>query len=811
MGTKALKPARDIGFHHNDIAYQPENPASDPMQAARIGPFAKMHGECGNGAPSCAFAPQLSFTSKGVRMRRLINTTTILSLALYVVPPFAAQAQDLQKVNVGDKEVICLPNKAAACPDGAFCVIAKNPNNCQTNAEKAVAEGKASAGASADATATADPSATDQAASDQAMADKLAADNEAAAKAAAADQAAAEKAAADKAAADQAAADQAAADQAAAAKKAAADQLAADQAAAEKAAADKAAAADAAAADATASGTATADATTTQPVTTPPVMNPDRKTVTVKGVTVICLPNKAASCGDGEICVVAPKTAHCEDLATKKVGKMTEAEIAAAGGASVGAATTGGATDGTMATATADVTANAQANAQTDAAADPNAALTPEQKAAKKAAAKKAREEQAAMDAASIAAAKKAQEEAAKAAAADPNLKPVEAPVPDAKAVQTLETVLDAPAVADPSDPSQAPEVAAAAGESTDLTKAPTEQTAPKDAQVTTETVTEADTRTSAENFTAAPATVAPGKKSGLSDLEKVGLVALGALAIGAMLKGNKEVVSNTGDRVVVRQPDGTYQVYKDDNALLREPGNKVTTQSFKDGSTRTIVVREDGSQIVTVRDASGRVLQRIAYDRDGRGTVLIDDLQPEQRVDVTRLPRSQPQGNLIEIDQSDAAMRAELASANAADYGQKFSLRQIRTIAEVRYLAPTINVNNITFETGSAAILPSEAKKLNKLGSFITQMIRTNPGEVFLIEGHTDAVGSAASNLALSDRRAESVAKALTEYFQVPPENLVVQGYGESELKIDSAGDERANRRVAVRIITPLLRQSSN
>jgi outer membrane protein OmpA-like peptidoglycan-associated protein len=96
-------------------------------------------------------------------------------------------------------------------------------------------------------------------------------------------------------------------------------------------------------------------------------------------------------------------------------------------------------------------------------------------------------------------------------------------------------------------------------------------------------------------------------------------------------------------------------------------------------------------------------------------------------------------------------------------------------------------------------------------LGALITQLIDANPNEVFLIEGHTDAVGSAASNLALSDRRAESVAKALTEYFEVPPENLVVQGYGESELKIETLGDERANRRVALRIVTSLLRQGAN
>ena len=114
------------------------------------------------------------------------------------------------------------------------------------------------------------------------------------------------------------------------------------------------------------------------------------------------------------------------------------------------------------------------------------------------------------------------------------------------------------------------------------------EGTLPADAEpaeeaiVTTEVVTEADARDSTEEFEAAPVTVAPGKKTGLSDFEKVGLLALGALAIGAMINGNKQVVSNSGDRVVVRQPDGTYQVYKDDNALLREPGSTVRTETFR-------------------------------------------------------------------------------------------------------------------------------------------------------------------------------------------------------------------------------------
>lgn len=765
-------------------------------------------------------------------MKRLINSTTIIAMALYVVPPFAAQAQEPLTAMVGDTQVICLPNKEAACPEGALCVVAKTQEKCQTKAEAAVAKGAAASKGATEQTST-EQQAADQAAADKAAAEKAAADQ------AAADKAAAEKAAAEKAAADQAAAEKAAADKAAA-EKAAADQKAADQ------------------------NTAAGDATAA-PVEAPAVAAPQAfPTVTVNGTEVICLPTKAEVCPEGATCVVAAKKARCETLAQKKLGGQTAADQTAADQTTTQPATTEPATtepatapqtgtdqntadqtqpatDANTAPATDANTAQAEApavaapeayqtvevNGSTVICLPTKADICPEgatcvvaakkarcetlvqKKLADKAAeAEKLAAEQKAMDQKAIEDAKKAQEAAAAAAAADPNLKPVEAPVPDQQAVQTLQQVLQTPATGDQAVPEgRAPEAAA---EVTDLTTPPAEQPAPKDAKVTTETVTEADTRSSAQDFAAAPVTVAPGKKSHLSDLEKAGLVALGALVIGTMINNSKqEVVQNTGDRVVVRQDDGSYQVYKDDNSLLREPGSKVTTQTFNDGSTRTIVTRQDGTQISTIRDASGRVLQRVAYDRSGRPTVLIDDLKPEERVDVSRLPIPRYDSNRISVDNpTDAELRAALAAAQAEDLGQKFSLRQIRTIERVRYLAPTIDVRDITFETGSAAIQPTEAKKLNKLGTFISGLIRKNPNEVFLIEGHTDAVGSAAYNLALSDRRAESVAKALTEYFGVPPENLVVQGYGESELLVDTQGDERANRRVAVRIITPLLRQ---
>src|SRR5262249_40338458 len=83
---------------------------------------------------------------------------------------------------------------------------------------------------------------------------------------------------------------------------------------------------------------------------------------------------------------------------------------------------------------------------------------------------------------------------------------------------------------------------------------------------------------------------------------------------------------------------------------------------------------------------------------------------------------------------------------------------------------------------------------------------IERSAGEVFWIEGHTDAVGNDTDNLSLSDRRAESAATLLTQQFGVPAENLTSQGYGAQFLKEQTPGPSRINRRVTVRRITPLL-----
>ncbi len=134
------------------------------------------------------------------------------------------------------------------------------------------------------------------------------------------------------------------------------------------------------------------------------------------------------------------------------------------------------------------------------------------------------------------------------------------------------------------------------------------------------------------------------------------------------------------------------------------------------------------------------------------------------------------------------------------------YTLDEVLHNEQVRAYQPRIDLDTITFDFGSATIGVDQMQSLFALGQAMEDIIAENPDEVYLIEGHSDAVGSNYDNLILSDKRAEAVAVALSQNFDIPPENLVTEGYGEQYLKVPTQAAERQNRRATVRRLTDLL-----
>jgi outer membrane protein OmpA-like peptidoglycan-associated protein len=71
--------------------------------------------------------------------------------------------------------------------------------------------------------------------------------------------------------------------------------------------------------------------------------------------------------------------------------------------------------------------------------------------------------------------------------------------------------------------------------------------------------------------------------------------------------------------------------------------------------------------------------------------------------------------------------------------------------------------------------------------------------GSTFVVAGHTDAIGGEAYNQDLSERRAETIKRYLTDKFGIAGTDLVAVGYGKTKPKDPSAPMDPVNRRVQV------------
>jgi outer membrane protein OmpA-like peptidoglycan-associated protein len=275
--------------------------------------------------------------------------------------------------------------------------------------------------------------------------------------------------------------------------------------------------------------------------------------------------------------------------------------------------------------------------------------------------------------------------------------------------------------------------------------------------------------------------------------------------------EGDRLLIEEPG-RVIIQQGGQTIIRHNEDDRFRWQAQNVHIERRGAD--MVTVFERPDGSRVYTVTDESGRLLRRYRRLPDGREIIIIDNRYtgpPQPFGFVVDLPPP-----VIRIPRERYIVDDEYARPDDIDYAlwaapvdyidRPYTLDEIRYSVSLRERMPRVDLNTVTFDTGSWEMTPDQVERLAVIADGINRAIAANPSEVFLIEGHTDAIGSDIDNLSLSDRRAESVALVLSQQFAVPPENLTTQGYGAHYLKVPTPGPERANRRVTVRRITPLL-----
>jgi outer membrane protein OmpA-like peptidoglycan-associated protein len=284
---------------------------------------------------------------------------------------------------------------------------------------------------------------------------------------------------------------------------------------------------------------------------------------------------------------------------------------------------------------------------------------------------------------------------------------------------------------------------------------------------------------------------------------------------------GRRTVIQEPGNRLIIRQ-DNKVVIRHDDAERFRRGGRDVKSERRPDGATETFYVRPDGVRVVTLVDGSGRIVRRYRRGPDGRERNIIDNrrfygtavaigigavglaVALNLARPVVTIPRERyivDYGRASDDDLYDTLMAPPVENLERA-----YSLEEVRENYLLRDRMRRIDLDAIIFEFGAWQVSPDQYPQLERIARAMLRVLERNPDEVFLVEGHTDLVGSDVDNLSLSDRRAEAVAEVLSETFGVPPENLVTQGYGKQYPKVDTLAAEPLNRRVAIRRIGPLM-----
>ncbi len=152
-----------------------------------------------------------------------------------------------------------------------------------------------------------------------------------------------------------------------------------------------------------------------------------------------------------------------------------------------------------------------------------------------------------------------------------------------------------------------------------------------------------------------------------------------------------------------------------------------------------------------------------------------------------------EPQGSLDITPAADTSYTLTCAGAAGTTTTSAASVVVAAPKPAAKLCSPT--VLDIKFDTNKSNIKPQYYDELKKLGDFLVEY----PKAKGVIEGHTDSAGKKASNMKLSQRRAESVRTYLIKTFNIAPERITAKGYGPTKpiASNKTAAGKQKNRRI--------------
>jgi outer membrane protein OmpA-like peptidoglycan-associated protein len=177
-----------------------------------------------------------------------------------------------------------------------------------------------------------------------------------------------------------------------------------------------------------------------------------------------------------------------------------------------------------------------------------------------------------------------------------------------------------------------------------------------------------------------------------------------------------------------------------------------------------------------------------IADSKNVSSDQILNALQPKQ---LTRGMSAGPQ--------ADPTVKAKEISFIRTLRNRKtrsLSLGEREEILAITSDKPKIDLD-IQFDYNSDKITTTSMPSVQALGKALSDA--NLKGSTFVVAGHTDAIGGEAYNQDLSERRADTIKRYLTEKYGINGTDLVTVGYGKTKPKDPNAPMDPVNRRVQV------------
>jgi len=272
-------------------------------------------------------------------------------------------------------------------------------------------------------------------------------------------------------------------------------------------------------------------------------------------------------------------------------------------------------------------------------------------------------------------------------------------------------------------------------------------------------------------------------------------------LALGEAERALRNAENATGDKTyrnhLIYMADRRIQIAR---AVAQREQLGVEFHSLEEDRNQMLVrASQMDAEQARMEASQARLISQATAEDAERSRKMADEARQRESVSAKSAEQAQEEAEQAKALAESSATAADLARREAdLASEQAQSLRRQLENLQLRQTESgvVVTLGDVLFETGQAAL------KLDAQTSLVevVDLLQSEPDKKIRIEGHTDSVGDAATNMELSERRSDSVLQALVG-LGVDAGRITSVGMGEDFPIATNETDEgrSKNRRVDV------------